>query len=86
MRKQKINRSINRGIKATLDLSEAFFFGDPKYPLFRRQLMGQLNQLKRDLHHSVETNKHLYNHSDTLVTSSEHTVRQNPLAERGLRG
>lgn len=83
MKKQKINRTINKRINTVMDLAEAIFIDDRRLPIFRRQLLNQLNELRRELtQHQNSSN----NMEDTVVTAFHDSFAHNPLAERVWRG
>lgn len=83
MKKQKINRAINKRINAVMDLAEAIFFEDRKLPIFRRQLLNHLNELRREL---TDRRDDPNNMGDTVVTTYNDPFAHNPLAERVWRG
>ena len=43
------DKKISIVIKDLLDLSEAFFGDDPRWPFIRKLFLRQLNNLKRDI-------------------------------------
>lgn len=81
MKKQKINQTINRKINSVLDLAESVYFGDQRLPLFRRLLLNNLNDLRRELLAHLEDGRHPNNMGDTVVTSYHDPFRRDPLVE-----
>jgi hypothetical protein len=52
-----LDEKISVSIKQLLDLSEALWGDNPKWPFFRKLLLKNLNELRRDLDLSNQTNK-----------------------------
>ncbi len=81
MKKKKTNQIINKRINAILNLAESIYFDDRKLPLFRRQLLTHLNDLRRDLLQHLDGESSPNNMGDTVVTSYRNQFRRDPLAE-----
>jgi hypothetical protein len=51
-----LDEKISVSIKQLLDLSEALWGDNPKWPFFRKLLLKNLNELRRDLASQTQVN------------------------------